>query len=256
MSLGLTYLQAQVYVTLVKFGKAEAKTISSATNVARGDVYRVMATLEKLGLAEKLIYTPTTFQATPLKEGYELLLQNKEQEYVTLTEEVIEAMNGIPEKAEMSMPDDQKIIMISSEKLFQDEIQTECNNSTKSINIAISWKSLSVKEFDQLPIHEKALERGVKIKLLTEKHDGVAFEKLYPSLLKNKRIFEIRYINPPIPLRGSIIDDAHIIISTKQSKDPQVTPVLCSNNLQLVRAITAYFDQIWQTAEQIQSNSN
>ncbi len=79
MHLGLTFLQATVYVTLLKFGKTEAKAISDSSGVARADVYRVMSTLEHLGLVEKIISTPSTYKATPIKEGCVLLLQNRRQ---------------------------------------------------------------------------------------------------------------------------------------------------------------------------------
>jgi DNA polymerase III alpha subunit len=55
MDLGLTLLQAKIYLALSKTGKATIKTISKASNSARQDIYRIMPTLQKLGLAEKII---------------------------------------------------------------------------------------------------------------------------------------------------------------------------------------------------------
>src|ERR1039458_8159881 len=80
MNLGLTLLQAKVYLTLAELGKAEVKRISNASNVARPDVYRVISTLEQIGLAEKIITVPTMYKATPIKEGYYILLQNRSEE--------------------------------------------------------------------------------------------------------------------------------------------------------------------------------
>ncbi len=249
MELGLTYLQAEVYLALVKFGKADAKTLASAANVARGDVYRVMEKLEELGLAEKIIFTPTTFQATPLKEGCDLLLQNKEQEYTALKEEIKETVSNLPEIEEDNWTDDQQFTIISSERLFQEKIKAESAHSTRSIDIVGDWKNLSTIEFNQISIHEKDLERGVKIRLITEKHEGTTFEKLYPSLFKYNRLFEIRYVTPPIPIRVAVYDQKRLILSTRTPTDSQVTPILWSNNPQLVNVITAFFDQVWQSAE-------
>ena len=79
--LGLTLLQARTYFALSKLRKATIKTISKASNIARQDVYRIMPALEKLGLAEKIIATPTMYKATPIKEGIYFLLQKKTQQY-------------------------------------------------------------------------------------------------------------------------------------------------------------------------------
>lgn len=84
MNLGLTLLQAKIYLALAQAGKTKIETISKASNIARQDIYRIMPTLQKLGLAEKIVTTPTMYKATPIKEGYYLLLQNKTQEYTEL----------------------------------------------------------------------------------------------------------------------------------------------------------------------------
>jgi len=86
MGLGLTLLQAKTYLTLAKLGVADVKTISKVTNVARQDGYRVTPKLQKLGLAEKIISTPTLYKAIPLKMGLSILLQQKVEENTELQE--------------------------------------------------------------------------------------------------------------------------------------------------------------------------
>ncbi len=79
MDLGLTLLQAKIYLSLSEFEKAEIRKMSKASNVARTDIYRLMPELEKLGLAEKIIASPTSYRATPLNEGFSILLENKKK---------------------------------------------------------------------------------------------------------------------------------------------------------------------------------
>jgi len=79
-SIGLTVLQAKVYLTLVKLGKATIKTISKTAEVARQDIYRVTSELHKLGLVEKVIAAPNEFKAIPLTEGISILLQRMHEE--------------------------------------------------------------------------------------------------------------------------------------------------------------------------------
>ena len=86
MSLGLTFLQAKLYLTLVKLGNSggEVRKISRESNIARQDVYRILPQLEKLGLAVKIIASPTIYCATPLENGFSMLLNQKTDEYIEL----------------------------------------------------------------------------------------------------------------------------------------------------------------------------
>ncbi len=253
MNLGLTYLQAVVYLTLVKLGKAEAKTLSVAANVARADVYRVMASLEEIGLAEKIIANPTAYQATSLQEGYEILLKNKQEELSQLSEQTKQTFSDMPESDVKFWDPKQQFILISSEKLSGERIKIENENSTSSVDISGDWRSLRSREYIHLPIHKKVLHKGVKIRLITEKHDGEAFEKLYPSLFRYKQLFEIRYVDAPIPIRVAIYDRNRLTMSTRSPTDAQVTPTIWSNNPQFVNVIVAFFDQLWKSAQQTNS---
>jgi sugar-specific transcriptional regulator TrmB len=52
--LGLTLCQARVYLALARSGMSTAKTISKVSKVTREDIYRIMPTLQKLGLVENI----------------------------------------------------------------------------------------------------------------------------------------------------------------------------------------------------------
>jgi DNA-binding IclR family transcriptional regulator len=54
-------LKSKVYLTLATLGKADVKTIAKASNIARQEIYRIMPTLQKLGLTEKIITNPTMY---------------------------------------------------------------------------------------------------------------------------------------------------------------------------------------------------
>ena len=145
--------------------------------------------------------------------------------------------------------EEQEFILVSSEKLSREKIKTEDNNTRYSLDIAGDWKSMRAMEFFHLTIHEKALKRGVKIRMITEKHEGEGFEK-YPSLNKNP-LFEIRRVPPPIPIRVAIYDKKRLNMSMRAPTDVQVTPTIWSSNPQFVRVITAFFDQLWENAERL-----
>jgi sugar-specific transcriptional regulator TrmB len=77
-NLGLTIVQARTYLALAKLGTATIKTISKSANIARQNMYNVMPALQQKGLIEKVITTPTMYKATPMQEGLEILLREKQ----------------------------------------------------------------------------------------------------------------------------------------------------------------------------------
>ena len=98
MKLGLTFLQATIYLTIVKLGKTGVRKISTVSNVARPDVYRIVRTLEKMGVVEKIVSTPTMYEAIPIKEVLAILLQQKIDQNVELQEQTKALITNFQEK--------------------------------------------------------------------------------------------------------------------------------------------------------------
>ena len=246
MQLGLTFLQATVYCTLLKFGKAEIKAISENCGVARADVYRVMATLEHLGLVEKIISKPVSFKVTPIRDACLLLLENKKRDYLALKKLSSEIIHSTPHYCSENCDVQPEFSIISSGGRLIERITLEDNNTQKSLDIFADWKSIRSIEYYQRFIHEKALKRGVKIRIITEIHQGEQFEDLYPSLFKYNGSFEVRYVDSPIPIRCAIYDKKQVNLNLKPKTDPQNTSFLWSSNPEFVKVIVAFFEQNWE----------
>ena len=75
---GLTGNQAKVYFATARLRLASVAQISKASKVRREDVYRIMPKLEKLGLVEKLLGTPTKIRTTPVEEALSILIKHEE----------------------------------------------------------------------------------------------------------------------------------------------------------------------------------
>jgi sugar-specific transcriptional regulator TrmB len=75
--LGLSGRQARVYLALLKTGPAKAKTIAELSFVNRQDIYRIIESLQAIGLVQRQITAPTMFTATSIEETLENLLKQK-----------------------------------------------------------------------------------------------------------------------------------------------------------------------------------
>ncbi|MGA2683284.1 MAG: helix-turn-helix domain-containing protein [Candidatus Bathyarchaeia archaeon] len=251
INFGLTFSQATVYLTLLKLGESSVKRISEASNIARSEVYRIINTLEKTGLAVRIIGVPTMYKATPIREGYRQLFQNKVHEYVELKEEAKDLIKSIEEcNGKLPLPEEeQELVLISSRRLHDEKVEFADNLTKSSIDIIGDSKGLIAKEFYQGKIHEKALRRGVKIRIIMDKPEGEPDRKFSP--LENDSSFQVRYAPSPITTRLAIYDRKKVNLSVARTMDEGVLPCLWSNNSVLARIVMTYFEELWKTSDQL-----
>ena len=250
VDLGLTALQARAYLALSSQKTASLKLISKKSNIARQDVYRIMPLLEKIGLVEKIISTPVTYKAIPIKDGVSILLQRKTTEYADLQDRVDEMVNNFQNGFYKSgiQPDDSQFLVISEKKLLYKTLGEKNNLVKKSLLVAGTWESTRVVLFDsELEKFKKALKKGVKIRWITEDHEEDPSTLKTLEMLKKNPLFEIRYFAAPIPLQAAIYDEKEVTMCIALSPSPDVTSIW-SNNSMLLRVAMNYWEEIWNAA--------
>jgi len=77
VDLGLSTRQARVYLALLKIGEAKAKAIADFSLVNRQEIYRVLESLQQIGLVQRNVCMPTTFSPTPIVDTIRMLLKQK-----------------------------------------------------------------------------------------------------------------------------------------------------------------------------------
>jgi sugar-specific transcriptional regulator TrmB len=248
MALGLTLLQAKTYLVLATLGRAGVKTIAKASNVARQDIYRIMPTLEKLGLAEKIIAVPTMYKATSLKEGLFILFQNETQKHSELQKKIIELVNNAHGSEDKKVLQDEthQFSIISSKKLLHKRIAERENIVQTSIDAVGKWESIRFTLFYRLQDLKRILKRGVKIRIITERYEDYKSVQKIMRTLKNP-LFGIRCISAPIPVKTVIHDGTEVNMCIAMSPDNDV-PSLWSSNPNFVKIMAAYFEELWNKA--------
>lgn len=86
-TLGLTYREAKIYLTLNSLGKATIKELSVTAHMDRPNIYGVIAKLQKLNLIEQMLTTPIVYKAVPLDQGVEMMLEHKRHDLTELSRE-------------------------------------------------------------------------------------------------------------------------------------------------------------------------
>src|SRR5512147_977014 len=79
LGLGLSLNQARVYLAILKLEKTTVGQVSKFSKVRREDVYRILPSLEKLGLIERLLGKPAEVRATLISNALKLLVAEEKR---------------------------------------------------------------------------------------------------------------------------------------------------------------------------------
>ncbi|MCW4018406.1 MAG: hypothetical protein NWF00_06985 [Candidatus Bathyarchaeota archaeon] len=243
MDFGLSYLQANVYLNLVKLGIANVQMIAKASNVARQDVYRVMPILLERGLGEKIISKPTMYVATPLKDGLSILLRRKKDEYANLQKKKTHLIDQFcsdtgkimleEEKTRFKIIAETTLLLNMHRKLIQN-----VENSLDVILLLVTKPANLVEEWTYLnEICET--RKDVKIRLIANE-----FAKK-PHSITNIASLKMKRSSTPILFGMHIFDTKEVTFSISQDCG---IPCLWSNNPNVVMLAQNYFGVLWNSS--------
>jgi sugar-specific transcriptional regulator TrmB len=247
MELGLTYVQARLYLTLVKLGNSggEVKRICKESNIARQDIYRVLPSLQKLGLAEKIIAKPTLFRAIPIEKGFTMLINKKTSKYNELKKKAKTAFDKISVgDAKNNKNEEAPQFVITSEKgLFFRKVKEDVEETQSSIKIIYAKERMSAIAYNAGEQFEKARLRGIKIQALTTKAECITADRNF-QLLKKNPAFELRFVED-VQVGLIMFDSKEVNIRIART----IVPSLWTNNRNVVKLAESYFENIWKKAK-------
>lgn len=247
--LGLTPVQARVYVALSQMGTSKVKPVSRVSGVARQDIYRIMSVLQELGLVEKIIAAPTVFRAIAIKDAFSILLERRTKEASELQAEIEEFLKSFRKIEAIAMDPQEEIrfSLIPKEDALVLRVKQAVMTAQRSVDIATTWKKLPQTLLILAEELRKAIKRGVKIRFIAEKPE---YENSWPEIVqafKRNPSFKLRSVpNPPNTVFG--IYDEEVFIVTSTAGYAAEYPALWSNNPALVSAMRDLFDIMWFTS--------
>jgi sugar-specific transcriptional regulator TrmB len=249
--LGLTELQAQVYLTLTKMGKATLRDLSAATQTDRANVYRVITRLQELNLIEKLLATPTVFRALPLADGIKMLLEQKDQEHSEIkaqTEALLSRYRNVSQ--DVVVDEVSEFILVPDGRLTKRKVAEMVNSNSKTHDILIYWSDFKFQANAVASMWTKVLLRGVKVRVIVYLEQKEMLPQLILSLRRYPN-FEVKQASAPPKVTLSIIDSRVTLMSVTPSISPGRKPGLYVNNHGVVGLVQDYFELAWRDAEAI-----
>jgi sugar-specific transcriptional regulator TrmB len=256
--LGLTILQAKVYLTLAKSRNLRASEIATLSGVARPDVYRVLIQLEENGLVEVIMSKPEVFRSIAIEQCVANLIQKRIMKTADLQQKGLKLTQYFKRNVEDREPEEKfQFILIPNRDAVYIKAEKMLKNVQKSICFLALRRRMIAWLSNYRPILEEALERGVFCQVIMPKPDldqglGEPIE-----ILSKYHNFSMRLISESPPNVGfSVWDRKEILLSTSSVDTPFPFPTLWSNNKSIVELSQDYFDCIWQKAQETNSTTD
>lgn len=243
VKLGLTYLQAKIYLALVKLGKngSEVRRIAHTVAIARQDIYRIMPALERMGLIERVISLPTLYKPIEIEEAISILMKKKAEEFIDTQKSAKFVLDNFVTQQPEDYENQSQFRITSDRALFLKRVKEGIVQAQSSIDIIYGEDRLRSIVYYTMEDFEKAIARGVKVRAITRLDQDTILDKNIETLVKNPN-FQIRIIKKEIPVGLVIFDEKEVKFRTTQN----LVPTMWTNNQNVVKMIQIYFDSMWQ----------
>ena len=248
VKLGLNGSQAKIYLTLVSLGVANAKIIAQTAGIDRGETYRQLENLQEKTLIEKILGVPVKCKPMTIDHAIAALLQQKNRENAELQQQaevLLKKKVSAEPLSEMQnrisvIPQREYLVWCVRDMINRAEREIVWYTQIERIPIALSHYSAE---------HKKAADRGVRIRVIAELNKPTNHAQGFIQRYKTKNTnFLIRFANPTLLVTFAICDGEVMDIFTEVTEDLAGSRALCSNNRQIIKVLSDYFELRWTTA--------
>jgi len=261
LSLGLTEMDAKVYIFLAKKGLQKAIDIAKSLRMNKEQLYRSLKKLQSKGIVTATLEHPARFSALPFEKVLDLFVKAKMEEAEEIKQNKDEILSFFQSIAVKETDASARFTVIEGRNVIYSKIQ-QMIQETKNKLSAISTVP-SLMRADQFGLFDVGSEHPSKSKIqfrfLTElsEQNVDAMKNLLKEITKAKIRFEGR--TPDLGLRlfpRMVIRDeeeAMFFITSKMETltTEQDNACLWTNCKALVHAFTAVFEDLWYNATDI-----
>lgn len=260
--LGLTALQAKVYLALTQLGESRAATICKLSKVTRPDIYRVINELLEAGLVEKIVSKPMRFVPIPLQQGLSLLLEMRDQRSSKLKKEIERITKKMTKKTPTAQHTNFRFIEIPNRGPSLKEV-VEQKLELQTMDIVTSGARFARWIIDSYKYLRSLLARGVRFRTIVSRSqdaDKIAPRKEYlkklGTLFENPS-FQVRYITDEVPALLAMHDSKGVHLNLEPSRygEGGTGPYMYSDHHGFVGMSRIYFDMLWGKAAEADSKA-
>jgi len=249
VTIGFTYNQARIYLSLLKTGRSKASKISRVSNVPRQEVYRVIDELRHKGLVDKIVGMPNQYEAVPLDEALQSLISNKVDQCKLIQKKTKEILrDNIFYPLKKGQEEEYKIIILEGKQRIMREIKREHDSVEKRVKAISTLQRVSQMLEFCLQNYIKALDRGVKYQWLIEKNTDFIVLPESVKVLLAKPNFEVRCLHHSLTVNAALFDTKEATFNFFPSKSVAESPIIWTNHPSFLSIFQGYFDNLWESA--------
>ncbi|MGA2682580.1 MAG: TrmB family transcriptional regulator [Candidatus Bathyarchaeia archaeon] len=257
--LGLSSLEARVYIALTRTERATIKALSKSTDLARQHVYQVINDLLDIGIIEKIVAAPFEYSAIPIKDAIFIMLQRKQHEFLDMEIEIESAAKQLLERYEAASKIKRTMSQEKQTFVFRNiRLHEVARVRVRDFSDCRSSIDLVILERNLESINEElgdALKKEVKIRMIIGNTERSSFQFSLEDLITNP-FFEAKVsLNQAIfPL--AILDEKQAVIITSKPSDFPKASYLKTNNSHLMAIAKVYFEKQWTDSQTLKAAGN
>jgi len=251
LGLGLSLNQARVYLAILKLEKTTVGQVAKFSRVRREDVYRLLPSLEKMGLVERLLGKPAEVRATPISDALSLLVSEEKSKF----DERLTGMKNNVQRLSLKdwkqpvLGEESIYILIAEKKAILAKTSELVGNSRKEVAL-IADKERIIPVLAQFSDeYKQAIKSGAQIRLIFEGEgpDGLLKEKV-KKLIRDSSV-HVKFHREPLN-HFIMSDDREALITTSKETGLGESPSLWTNNGNLIGVLRTGFESDWRKAEE------
>jgi sugar-specific transcriptional regulator TrmB len=250
LGLGLSLNQARVYLAILHLQKTTAGQMAKFSKVRREDVYRILPTLEKMGLIEKLLGKPSKIRATPISDALSFLVAEEKKRF----DERLSGMRSTVQRLSLKdwkqpLPEEESIyILIAEKKAILAKTSGLIRNSRKEVAL-IADKERIILILSQLSDEcKQAIKNGAQIRLIFEGDSTDILLKEKVQKLIDGASVHVKFHRKPLN-HFIMSDDTEALITGSKKSGIGESPSLWTNNSNLIGVLRTSFEFDWKKAE-------
>ena len=250
LGLGLTLNQAKVYLAILKLEKTTVGQVAKFSKVRREDVYRVLPSLEKMGLIERLMGKPTEIRATLIADSLTSLVTEEKNR----SDERLTGMRSMVQKLSLKdwkqpPPGEESIyILIAEKKSILAKTSELINNSEKEVALIADNLRITQVLAHFSEEHKHAIKKGAQIRLIFEGDSPDSLLKEKVKKLIGSASVSVKFHREALN-HFIMSDDKEALITTSKISGLGESPSLWTNNNNLIGVLRTSFESDWKKAE-------
>jgi len=249
LGLGLSLNQARVYLAILKLEKTTAGQVAKFSKVRREEVYRILPTLEKMGLIERLLGKPSEIRATPISDALTFLVAEEKKRFDEQLSDMRVTVKRLSLKDwTLPFPGEESIyILIAGKTAILAKTSGLIRNSRKEVALIADTARITriLSQFSDEC--KQAIKNGAQIRLIFEGDStDILLEEKVQKLIDGASV-HVKFHRKPLS-HFIMSDDTEALITGSKESGLGESPSLWTNNSNLIGVLRTGFESGWKKA--------